>query len=257
MREVVKGKNINELRDNTIYKACAIYGFDDQFIEEYQFTKCILSGSEFHNCSFRGLVSIEEIHDCYFDSCSFFNIGITGIGNDVKFKKCNFTTLYYTMCDFAFFENCKVDSLVSDWMEREEDLKYLQKLGIKIFSICNNSISEKGAKLLSAITSLEELYLDRTWKKENVSYLTTLFNLRVLSMHSGINDESLEQIKKLTKLSYLDLKYTHFTDKGLEHLQALTSLEVLNLTSVIGITEEGIRKLQKELPDCEVKRDKW
>jgi hypothetical protein len=50
----------------------------------------------------------------------------------------------------------------------------------------------------------------------------------------------------------LYLSDTQVTDTGLEHLKGLTNLERLELNRT-QVTDEGVRKLQEALPNCEIK----
>ena len=61
----------------------------------------------------------------------------------------------------------------------------------------------------------------------------------------------MEHLKGLTKLTCLDLDFTHITDAGLERLKGLTSLRLLKPWTV-RVTNKGVEKLQQALPKCEI-----
>ena len=53
-------------------------------------------------------------------------------------------------------------------------------------------------------------------------------------------------------IDYVGLHNTKVTDVGLEHLEGLTNLKRLNLVNT-QITDEGVKKLQKALPNCQIR----
>ena len=59
------------------------------------------------------------------------------------------------------------------------------------------------------------------------------------------------QLKKLTKLEYLNLSYTEVTDAGLVHLEGLTKLSWLWLQGT-KVSEDAVKKLQQALPGCNI-----
>ena len=61
----------------------------------------------------------------------------------------------------------------------------------------------------------------------------------------------MEQIGGLSRLEWLNLSHTQITDKGLDHLKSLRNLRLLFLTGT-HVTENGVRKLQSALPNCQI-----
>lgn len=55
------------------------------------------------------------------------------------------------------------------------------------------------------------------------------------------------------KLEELSLRDTQITDAGLEHLKGLTRLRALDLQGT-KVSGDGIRSLQRALPDCVIIR---
>ena len=49
------------------------------------------------------------------------------------------------------------------------------------------------------------------------------------------------------------LMITEITDDGLEHLNRLTGLIILNLEGT-QVTDDGVKMLQESLPNCKIKR---
>jgi hypothetical protein len=68
---------------------------------------------------------------------------------------------------------------------------------------------------------------------------------------SSITDAGLENIGRLTRLKYLDLRDTTVTDAGLKYLSNLSRLENLDLNGT-NVTEAGVRELQAKLPHCKI-----
>ena len=76
--------------------------------------------------------------------------------------------------------------------------------------------------------------------------------IRFLELHGNrLPDKALEHVQGLTSLNVLDLSGTPVTDAGLEHLKGLTALRKLDLSRT-NVTFEGVWKLQKALPNCEI-----
>ena len=61
----------------------------------------------------------------------------------------------------------------------------------------------------------------------------------------------LEQVATLARLHYLGLKSEGVTDAGLSHLKRLKSLQELTIGST-KVTKDGLKKLERELPDCKI-----
>ena len=62
--------------------------------------------------------------------------------------------------------------------------------------------------------------------------------------NAAINDETMDDISKLTALTKLQINNTPITDKGLAKLQSLEQLQSLNLVGT-KITVQGVMQLEK------------
>ena len=88
--------------------------------------------------------------------------------------------------------------------------------------------------------------------------LQSLGNLSELSLAgNSISDDSLKHLTKLPKLTILDLRKITITDDGLEHLKGIKTLAILHSDDAKGITEAGITRLKKALPQLLTKKPFW
>jgi hypothetical protein len=60
-------------------------------------------------------------------------------------------------------------------------------------------------------------------------------------------------LQKITNLKNVDLGQTRITDRGLEHLKPIESLEYVILTGTT-VTPEGVDDLRKALPNADVRK---
>ncbi len=67
-----------------------------------------------------------------------------------------------------------------------------------------------------------------------------------------VTDAGLAHLAGLTALEELDLSYSQVPDAGLAHLAGLTALETLYLPYSQEITDAGVAKIQKALPNCSI-----
>jgi hypothetical protein len=113
---------------------------------------------------------------------------------------------------------------------------------------CWNSIPESTALLPSPAGSSSDGFTDAG--VEHLVHLSQLEYLSleacVASMVSDISDDGLKGIGRLTNLKGLTIHGRKFTDKGIEHLSGLKSLEGLDLVSFSepnNIGDEGLSYL--------------
>jgi len=135
-------------------------------------------------------------------------------------------------------------------------------------------IEKEGLRNLAALTSLTELHLTSLRIDDTgLKYISQIPCLRVLDLNgSWVTDSSLRYLTNLKYLRYLRVNCSCLTDEGLRHLEGIQSLRMLNLSSsdrltVSGltfhgyldrtgpspdITPEGVARLRKALPRCEI-----
>ena len=67
------------------------------------------------------------------------------------------------------------------------------------------------------------------------------------------DDKALEYVSNLPQLRELHLTSKGITDGGLTHLEHMSQLEMLSLCET-QVTEQGVRTIQKALPNCRIVR---
>jgi hypothetical protein len=93
-------------------------------------------------------------------------------------------------------------------------------------------VSDEGMKEIAKLTNLNSLYLYGT----------------------NVTDAGLNELLALKNLTTLNLGYTKVTDTGLIELAKLKNLKTLDISRFTwgSITFEGVKELQKALPDCKI-----
>jgi hypothetical protein len=88
--------------------------------------------------------------------------------------------------------------------------------------------------------------------------LTDLCELRDLTALSlrgvRITDRGLQTVSNMRELNWLGLTEMAITDKGLHHLESLSNLRTLFLAKCPNVTDEGVARLQRALPNCKIER---
>ena len=72
---------------------------------------------------------------------------------------------------------------------------------------------------------------------------------------SVLTDRGLQALSQLVSLESLDLVWSVLSDAGLHHLRGLTNLRWLDLGFPRGISTRGLATLRLALPDCEINTD--
>jgi hypothetical protein len=69
-----------------------------------------------------------------------------------------------------------------------------------------------------------------------------------------VTDTGLEMVSRLRNLERLSLNATEITDEGLLRLESLSNLRALYLFQCPKLTDDGVARLQRALPNCKIRR---
>jgi len=127
---------------------------------------------------------------------------------------------------------------------------------LKSLNVEETAVGNEGLAHIQGLTTLEELNLRQSQVDDKgLAYLKNMTKLQRLNLDKcNITNDGLVNVEPLKNLDYLHIGSTHVTDAGLPHLYGLKKLTKLDLTYLSGITDEGVDKLQAELPDAEIER---
>ena len=105
--------------------------------------------------------------------------------------------------------------------------------GIEILRVKNSRVTSAFFDRLRRIPSLKSLHVEQPTRVNKVTLerLSRLKNLERLSIEAGISDEEFEPLGRLTSLKILSIQAADFSGDGLKHLESLSNLETLFVTS--------------------------
>jgi hypothetical protein len=146
------------------------------------------------------------------------------------------------------------------WFDRDNphaDLSELCQLrGLESLTLLDRLVSLPEMQAVGGQPRLCNLILDGCSVGDaHLKELKELRSLRYLSLkHSLITNAGLAELRKVPKLWFLDLSDTAITDDGLRRLEGLKELQVLRLNKCPTVTAEGVARLKKALPGCQIDR---
>jgi internalin A len=128
--------------------------------------------------------------------------------------------------------------------------------GLRSISLSGTRVTDAGLKQLAALSDLQDVRLDGTTVTDaSVKRLTRLRGLMILSLNgTKVTAAGLREVAALTKLTSLELDDTAVSDATLRRLEGLDMLFFLSLARCPNITDEGLARLQKALPNCTIRR---
>jgi hypothetical protein len=119
-------------------------------------------------------------------------------------------------------------------------------------------LKEKGGRFglfVGADGTTRGLSLERGYNDKDLDGLCELRQLRALGLVGpGFSDAGLRSVGGLHGLRSIYLRNVVITDAGLCSLEGLLELTELHLVTCPRVTDAGIARLQKTLPDCDIKR---
>jgi len=140
----------------------------------------------------------------------------------------------------------------------DDGLVHIKKLPhLKILNISHPWITDVGLEHLSELRELENLNLNNTRiTDDGLAHLRSMKSLKKLNLGGGmkITDEGMAHLSEIKSLKYLDLPGESVTDKGLVYLSQLTKLKHLNMPSPHYVdpgmdkrlyTDKGLEELTK------------
>ena len=104
--------------------------------------------------------------------------------------------------------------------------------GVRYLYFVGCPITDARLKIVARVRGLETLYL----------------------ANLAITDAGLAELTRCGNLKRLRLKGANFTDAGLRHLEGMKDLRHLEISNCPNITPGGSARLQKALPNCEIRR---
>lgn len=117
-------------------------------------------------------------------------------------------------------------------------------------SLGDTSVSDEDIASLTTAKHLRDLDLDSTSISDaGLAEIAQFKELRVLNLNATqITDAGISQLKDHPNLRHLFAGYTNITDESVPSLTSMRRLETLGIY-LTGISEEGSRKLQDEMPN--------
>lgn len=135
----------------------------------------------------------------------------------------------------------------------DEDLAWLSKLPLQKLVLYGCQISGSGLNNIEHIRSLRSLDLTDTLIEDENALTHLNPNLRELSLKGRhhLKDATMTELLRLPGLHTLSLENQDISDTAIPVLSKLKNLEYLDVSNT-HLTPDGIKTLQKALPDCVV-----
>jgi hypothetical protein len=128
-------------------------------------------------------------------------------------------------------------------------------------TVNNGRIQFSGQEIVDANLYAVRQFSDTEWLElhstrvtdDGLAAIEAWTDLRWLFLNNNpLTDGSLDIIRRFEKLEWLELGGTQITDAGLTKLTELTKLRKLGLSCCTKVTQAGVQRLQKALPNCEI-----
>ncbi|MCE9565490.1 MAG: protein kinase [Planctomycetes bacterium] len=134
-------------------------------------------------------------------------------------------------------------------------LSYLAKLKhVYLLDLDSAALVPGAAKGLPELPALNQLFLRKVPLSDGelVDVVRKYPRLEALALHeTSVTEKGMETVAELASLQRLYLDGTKVGDLGLKHLTACKKLSYVSVSNT-NVTDEGIREFRKALPRCEV-----
>jgi hypothetical protein len=192
----------------------------------------ILSGAVFDNKWMHYLTALKQLHDLDLEQSVIDTQGLKQITSMRQVFILNLKASTITNDSLAFLPPDLVNIDICKTKIDDDGIKYLLKYSrVQCLNLAQDQLTDKGVEQLKDLTSLRELHIARM----------------------RITDACLDSVSRLTNLEVLNVTNTLITDQGLSRLYGLKKLRKFWLYNCPGITEKGVKELQRALPACEIR----
>ena len=125
---------------------------------------------------------------------------------------------------------------------------------LRHLNIAETKVTSEGIKELAGMTGLTSLDVHYT-KAAGAGGIKTICGLSELTelVVWDVADADMAEVRRLKKLTTLDIKGSTVTDAGLAMLMTVKTLTVLKVPK--GVTDAGVKKFQVALPKCVIERN--
>lgn len=144
-------------------------------------------------------------------------------------------------------ENGGIQIEITDQVRRRDRLECIYLAGSKL--------ERRTLELLSSLNDARFISFNSSaFADRHVGYLDGLTNLRELQLNGTLISEiGLKHLAKRHRLTLLTLNDTSVDDDAVDALAAMKSLQKLHVRNT-DLSDTGLKRLQSELPDCEITR---
>lgn len=129
------------------------------------------------------------------------------------------------------------------------DMTHLERLDVP-----GHRIGDAGVKFLTGLRMLHDLELSGTRVSDKgIAHLCSCSRLKSLRLgRTRITDAAIAHLDKFKELDTLEIGFTKVTTDGLHELPKRCRLTWLGMSLGNGITSDGVRSLQKAMPNCTI-----
>ena len=152
----------------------------------------------------------------------------------------------------TFFRD--IDSVsFDDTIIQEGGLACLEKLPtLEEIRFYKTSVPDTELARLVSLKRLKALSITYSRTEGNcLKYVGRMNQLVTLELE-GFDDNDVKHLSTLVCLERLELDGVTITNIGLEHLTELTHLTYLGISASTRVTDEGVKRLRKALPNCHI-----